>query len=76
MVKPVAVELSEVYDLLVEDLHEKSQRRAMRAKFEQLQSSADIVNFLDPEKSHRPRTDSKVQLTSGHEPVSSPRSRN
>ncbi|MCG8583596.1 MAG: peptidyl-prolyl cis-trans isomerase [Pirellulales bacterium] len=70
--KPVDVEPAEVRDLLVEDIREKKTRIAMQREFARIQGSADIVNYLDPSKSRRPRSKaagSQVKLTSGQQPT-------
>ena len=69
--KPVEVELADVRDLLTDDIREKKTRYAMRRAFAHIQGSADIVNYLEPEKSRRPQAKpadgSKVKLTAGEQ---------
>ena len=53
--KPEVVELSEVQNLLYEDLLEKKHRIVMARHFEDLIAASRITNYLQPEASHNPK---------------------
>jgi parvulin-like peptidyl-prolyl isomerase len=62
--KPVVVEMSEVQDLLHEDLLEKKYRLAMARHFEQILAAARITNYLDPDQSRSPSATVRQKSTS------------
>ena len=63
--KPVIVEMSEVQDLLYDDIKEKKFRLEMAQEFRRILEEAEITNFLDPESSQSPKRpdNSKVSTT-------------